>query len=158
MLREFETFSPLAARPLVDLKETERDYTLEAELPGVPKDQIKLECPDENSLILEGFFQRQESTAPTKAIDQGDGVIPSGAEVSERNESSQIMRQRSGRSLEHSSRYWHTERAQGYFQRAFTFPSPIQSDGIQASFKGGLLSVIIPKAEKKYIPVKITVD
>lgn len=54
--------------------------------------------------------------------------------------------------------YHRVERAYGSFQRSFTLPSTIKQDGIEASFKDGILEISLPKAEEaKPKQVKIQV-
>ncbi len=40
------------------------------------------------------------------------------------------------------------ERAYGTFSRSFTLPSNVKSDGVEATFKDGVLSIRIPKVEE----------
>lgn len=40
------------------------------------------------------------------------------------------------------------ERAYGSFSRSFTLPNNVKGDGVEATFKDGVLSVRIPKAEE----------
>jgi HSP20 family protein len=50
------------------------------------------------------------------------------------------------------------ERSYGSFQRSFTLPTTVKSDKIEASYKDGILSVTLPKAEEakpKQIEVKV---
>lgn len=52
--------------------------------------------------------------------------------------------------------YVRIERSYGTFQRSFSLNSPVKPDKIQATFKDGLLMVVIPKIETpqpKKIPV-----
>ena len=51
-----------------------------------------------------------------------------------------------------------TERYSGSFARRFTLPGSIKADNIDASYKDGVLSLMIPKAEEakpKYIDIKV---
>lgn len=53
--------------------------------------------------------------------------------------------------------YYRKERAYGSFQRSFTFPNHVKTDGIKADYKNGVLSVEVPKSETalpKLIEVK----
>ncbi|MBI1922804.1 Hsp20/alpha crystallin family protein, partial [Candidatus Poribacteria bacterium] len=43
--------------------------------------------------------------------------------------------------------YHRVERSYGRFQRAFTLPANLQTDKTKATFKDGVLTVSIPKAE-----------
>jgi len=43
-------------------------------------------------------------------------------------------------------RYWVSERSTGSFQRVFNFPSRVNQEGVTASLKNGILSIVVPKA------------
>lgn len=45
-------------------------------------------------------------------------------------------------------KYLITERTLGDFERRFTFPVGIDQDGVRASMKNGILTIVVPKAEK----------
>jgi HSP20 family protein len=52
---------------------------------------------------------------------------------------------------------YRTERFFGRFQRSITLPAPVQTDKIEASYKDGILTITLPKAEEakpKQIAVK----
>lgn len=56
--------------------------------------------------------------------------------------------------------YYHMERSYGYFNRMIPLPAGIDVKKVNASFKNGVLSVRLPKAEEskskgKRIPVKV---
>jgi len=54
--------------------------------------------------------------------------------------------------------YHRVERSYGSFQRSFTLPTTVKSDKIDASYKDGILSILLPKAEEakpKQIEVKV---
>ncbi len=52
--------------------------------------------------------------------------------------------------------YLHNERFYGKFMRSFTVNIPVDADKIEATFKNGLLTLVIPKAEEaKPKPIKI---
>ena len=44
--------SAAAFIPVADIRESEKLYTIETELPGVSKDDIQLELPDAHTLII----------------------------------------------------------------------------------------------------------
>jgi HSP20 family protein len=57
-----------------------------------------------------------------------------------------------------SSNYHRVERSYGSFQRSFTLPATVKSEKIDATYKDGILSVTLPKAEEakpKMIDVKV---
>ncbi len=54
--------------------------------------------------------------------------------------------------------YYRWERRHDSFSRAFELPMPVQSDKINASYKNGVLSVVLPKTEQvkpKDIPIEV---
>ena len=50
-----------------------------------------------------------------------------------------------------------TERSYGKFQRSLTLPSAVDPESVKASYKNGLLQVVLPKAEQTK-PKQIEVD
>lgn len=95
--------------PAVDIRETADEVVVEAELPGVRKEDIDVRIED-NTLFLRG--ERKE---------------------------------------EHEERhgdFFRTERSFGTFQRAFTLPSPIDSQKVRAVFRNGMLTLHLPKSEQ----------
>ena len=52
--------------------------------------------------------------------------------------------------------YFRTERCYGAFNRALHVPSDVKVDGIKASYKDGVLTVTLPKAEESK-PKEITI-
>lgn len=53
--------------------------------------------------------------------------------------------------------YIRVERPYGPFQRSFTIGVPIQHDKVKATYRDGILEVVIPKAEEVK-PKKITIE
>ena len=58
---------------------------------------------------------------------------------------------------EDDRKYIRVERPYGQFQRSFTIGVPVQPDKVKASYRDGVLEVIIPKAEEVK-PKKITIN
>lgn len=105
-------------RPTIDIKETADKYLIQAELPGVKKEDIRVEYED--------------------------GVITlSGEKKVEKSESGEEYRR--------------VERSYGSFRRTFNL-GDIDSKAVEASFKDGILNLVIPKpTEKEKSPTRITV-
>jgi HSP20 family protein len=56
------------------------------------------------------------------------------------------------------SSFHRVERSYGSFERSFTLPSAVKADSIDASYRDGILSITLPKAEEakpKQIEVKV---
>ncbi|KAL2869384.1 Hsp20/alpha crystallin family protein [Aspergillus lucknowensis] len=44
--------------------------------------------------------------------------------------------------------WWCMERSTGDFRRSFSFPGPVEQDGVSASLRNGVLSITVPKAKE----------
>jgi HSP20 family protein len=95
--------------PAMDVAESKDGYTVTAEIPGVSKDDISVECHD-NVITIKG--EKRDEREETD---------------------------------EHRH---YVERSYGSFSRSFRLP-PDASDDIQASFRNGVLTVVVPKQEEK---------
>ncbi len=126
--RLFETsFSRLPQRfiseesfaPAIDLYEDENEYVVEAELPGLKQDEIKVSVEDD-ILTISGEKKREK-------------------EVKEGN-------------------LYRSERFYGKFERQIVLPQNTEKDNIKASYKNGVLKVVIPKKEEakpKRVDIKV---
>ncbi len=105
-------------KPAVDMEETEEDYIVKAEIPGIKKDDINISIAD-NKVVIAGEVAEEK-------------------DVQEKN-------------------YYLKERARGKFSRGFTLPTPVDSGKAEATFKDGILTLKLPKAEEakpKQIEIK----
>ena len=91
--------------PAVDLYETADRFVLSIELPGLTRDQIKIELQQE------------------------------------------ILTVRGERAVQHEegAQFHRVERGHGPFARSFSLPNPADADRVQAEFRDGVLTVVIPK-------------
>ncbi|HEU5462822.1 MAG TPA: Hsp20/alpha crystallin family protein [Candidatus Binatia bacterium] len=94
--------------PAVDILEGNDAYIFRAELPGMKREDIKVEVKD-GTLVLSG--QRKSEK-------------PEGME------------------------FRHGEIVAAQFWRSFSLPETARQDGIEATYKDGMLEIRIPKAEK----------
>jgi len=95
--------------PAVDVLESKDSYLIRAELPGMKREDIKVEVKD-GTLVLSG---ERKSKKPA------DGV-----------------------------EYRHVERVTAKFWRSFSLPETVKQDGIEATYKDGILEIRVPKAEE----------
>jgi HSP20 family protein len=94
--------------PAVDVLESKDSYLIRAELPGMKREDIKVEIKD-GTLVLSG---ERNSEKPA------DGV-----------------------------EYRHLERVAAKFWRSFSLPETVKQDGIEATYKDGILEIRVPKVE-----------
>ncbi|MEE9226090.1 MAG: Hsp20/alpha crystallin family protein [Bacteroidota bacterium] len=115
----YEDLFPSVWMPAIDVAETDDEYVVKVELPGVNKDDVRITV-QENILTVRGEKKREN----------------------ERKESN----------------FHRVERSYGSFQRSFTLPTTVKADKIDATYKEGLLTITLPKAEEakpKAIDVKV---
>jgi len=140
--------------PLVDLSETSKHYLLEADIPGVNKEDIDIEWVDDSVLSLRGH-RSKEFSGYTYPATEGNLNVEGGGKKSKslttKTQSSVIP---AGEDA--SRRTWARERSYGAFQRTFRFPTQVDQNGVSASYKDGTLRVLVPKAE--HITKKIAIE
>jgi HSP20 family protein len=91
--------------PAVDLYETADRFVLSIELPGLTRDQIKIDIQNE-TLTIRG----------ERPVRHEEGL-----------------------------HFHRVERGHGAFSRSFLLPQPVRDDEIQADFRDGVLTVVVPK-------------
>jgi len=91
--------------PAVDLYETPDRFVLGIELPGLKRDQIKIEL-QHDILTVRG----------ERGVHHEDGA-----------------------------QFHRVERGHGPFARSFPLPQPVDGERVQAEFRDGVLTVVIPK-------------
>ena len=127
--------------PAVDVRETERGYELYVELPGVKKEDVKIELHKEGSgkcLVVSGKKERF--------------VLPPPEEKKEKMEDEKEEKKK-------EFEVWHrTERAYGRFERAFSVPVETEGEEIKAKFENGVLAVSFPKHEALKTPAKVAIQ
>ena len=107
-------------KPSVDISETEDEFIVTADLPGINREDLNVTVAD-GRLTLRG--ERRQATQ------ESEGSVH------------------------------RVERVYGTFTRAFDLPTAVNAENITASYRDGVLSVSVPKAEEakpKQIEVKIS--
>lgn len=163
-------------QPKFDVRETGEAYELHGELPGLNKQDVHIEFTDPQSLLIRGKVERTYTTGgtpTTNAIEDvsmsgavaesteeerpksphqatvedepEDGVTATAAAVSE---DEAVKAAPTKQKPTDTAKYWLTERSVGEFSRAFNFPARVNQEGVTASFKDGILNVVVPKAAK----------
>jgi HSP20 family protein len=130
-----------------------------------------------NSILDEAFgtwpFQSQENGALTSAwipatdvfedkdavkiVAELPGVDPEDVKISLENNLLTIRGEKRQKAEENNERVHRYERTYGSFERAFSLPTTVDPEKIDASYSNGILTVTIPKAERarpREIPVK----
>jgi len=154
-------------QPKFDVRETGDAYELHGELPGMNKQDVHIEFTDPQTMLVRGKVERTYTTgtppagqiedAGTQAITAGEEDEPKNAHratVEDDNENvssdnaGQVVKKAEEKKPADGAKFWLSERSIGEFSRSFNFPSRVDQDAVSASFKDGILSVIVPKAKK----------
>jgi len=171
-----ETLGPdwqksLTRAPKVDIKETDKAYIIEGELPGVERKDIKLDWVDDNTLVLKSESRAEKVSQPQLEGSQAQGRIEGGGaktndvqmsgankdaaggenSVTTTNASQDVAKPTEQKPIHHL-----TERSFSSYQRVFHFPGEVKHDDVKASLKNGVLTVTIPKIVKEAEPEKKT--
>ncbi|PWY96819.1 HSP20-like chaperone [Testicularia cyperi] len=143
--------------PRIDLHEEDTRFVLTAELPGVKKEDIKINVDaDRRRLTLEGHM-RSEYTSPTpsegaaKSSESGSKPSAGESKASSTTTSQAVTKHDKG-----ETRVGHplvSERVFGQFARSFTLPptANLSDDtALKARFHDGLLKLEIPKKAEEH--------
>lgn len=116
-------YTTSAISPSVDISETKDAYTIEMDLPGKSEKDINIE------------FDRGVLTISSAKVKELNSTNDSEKKASEKNEKLPV------------TKWLLKERCSSKFTRSFTLPEDIDAEKIAASFKNGVLNVIIPRKE-----------
>ncbi|TDL22214.1 HSP20-like chaperone [Rickenella mellea] len=149
---------PSVSGPAVDLSEEGNHYIVEAELPGVKKENVEIKIGDNGqSLTIEG---RKFSGSPrnaehvTPAASTEAGEVGNADAAAAGSGSDAVVQQNDGPTQISAER---TFTSQSSFSRTIWLPRPVASEGVSAKLADGILVVRIPKAEDK-ASVKVNIE
>ncbi len=76
------------------------------------------------------------------------GVEANGVKISLENRVLTICGEKQRKSADKGEGGYRFERAFGSFERTFTLPGTLETDKVEASYENGVLSILLPRAEK----------
>ena len=139
------------------------------------KENVEIEFTDPQTMMIRGRIERtyQAGTPPTALIQDTEmsGAIkdknesepkkssPHRATVEDENADeapasspetapADVVKHDKKAAPKDAAKYWVSERSIGEFSRSFNFPGHINQHGVEATFKDGILSIVVPKAKK----------
>lgn len=118
----FTSFSPS-----LDLSETDTEYDVKVDLPGIQANEINVQLSD-NVLTISGERKYEKTDGKEGSKDKG-----------KKNGTTHFV-----------------ERFHGAFSRSIVLPGAVKQDKIDAKYNDGVLTVTLPKAEEAK-PCQITV-
>lgn len=113
-IAEYKSSTPIKLS--MDVTEDDENITVVTDLPGVNKDDIKIDIT-EDTLTIDAKFEEE-----TEEEGEEEGV-----------------------------KYHKKERSYGEANRTIVLPANIKMDEAKAKFENGVLTVILPKLEKKEV-------
>ncbi|KAG5645472.1 hypothetical protein DXG03_006017 [Asterophora parasitica] len=126
-------------RPAIDVKEEGDKYIVEAELPGVQKDNIEVRIGDAGrSVTIEGRVVETRRTQP-----QGRDTTTTDAQEA----TSTVVTHPEETGMNLSSE--RTFVGNTSFRRTVWLPRPVDSNNVVANLDHGILTVTVPKGEDK---------
>jgi len=140
--------------PNFDVQETQHEYILEGEVPGLAdKKVLNIEFTDDKTLLVRGHIERAHienkpaSHKPTveDAPDDDD-------------KDAVVVKTNKKEGVDNRPKYWVQERTIGDFERSFSFPSDVDVDAVKATLEFGILKIVVPKMERKIKGRKIEIQ
>jgi HSP20 family protein len=116
-------------RPVVDIHETDTAYVIDAELPGMRKEDVTINYQD-GVLTVSGERRYSYEDPAAEAEGTGNGNTEGRVSTEKKNTCHRL------------------ERYYGRFHRSFSFPTAVNPEQISARFENGVLKVTVPKAEQ----------
>ncbi|KAI1356736.1 30 kDa heat shock protein [Xylaria sp. FL0043] len=170
--------------PRFDVKETEDNYELHGELPGVDKKNVEIDFSDPQTIVIRGNVERtytsgnppagllgdkgtsgaianephsgDKSFQPTVEDEKAEGQASSNNDNNKVATTTEAQKNEGAESQQPKHKFWVYERSVGNFSRSFTFSRRVDHDNVTASLDNGILTVIVPKAKKhESRPIKI---
>ncbi|KAH7102540.1 HSP20-like chaperone [Auriculariales sp. MPI-PUGE-AT-0066] len=139
------------SRPAVDLHESGNEYVVEAELPGVKKDNIEVSIGDNGqSITIEGKVvmrqqpQEEEHATPTATNGLSADTTASATQLT----------QPELRELSQERRFV----GSSMFTRTVWLPHPVESGKVSAKLEDGVLTVRVPKLQSETGSVKVPIE
>ena len=117
---------------------------------------------DEGSTITAAWYPACdvfEDKEAVKIVAEVPGVKPEDVKISLENNILTIRGEKKQQAEERNERVHRYERSYGSFERAFSLPSTVDAEKIQATCSHGVLTVTVPKAERarpREIAVKVS--
>jgi len=149
--------------PAIDIRESKHNYYLDIELPGIgPSDKFKIRWVNSQTLLLETKIER-----PKIVEDEARDIVADAEPGKETNAQSNADKTdeatskiKDGHKEKDIALTVH-ERRLGSFARAFSFPTAVSHENLEAHLHAGLLRIKVPrkdvedvKSEHKEVDVK----
>ena len=159
-----DVFKAVDFSPKINLSEDENNYYIHADLPGMNKDQVKMELSDDDRVLTisgerETIINNSEKNSKNdsnKDINK-DSIKDENAKKDtnenketikeEQKETKNNNKKENNKKEENNTKYSRIECSYGKFSRSFIIPENADINNIQAKMENGVLEVTLKKME-----------
>lgn len=132
--------------PSVDISQDDKEWRIEADLPGVRKEDVHAEVRD-GYLVISAEMRQEDQPQAGQA--QGTQTQQGQQQGAQGQQSIQGQQQSPQGQQSQQRQYAHRERRYGYFQRVLALPDNVDEEHIRCEFNNGVLTVHVPKTEQR---------
>ncbi|ORY37362.1 HSP20-like chaperone, partial [Neocallimastix californiae] len=146
-----DVFKAVDFSPKINLSEDENNYYIHADLPGMNKDQVKMELSDDDRVLT--ISGERETIIDNSDMDskkdstKNKNVKEDANENKENQKKEQKKEQKETNKEENNRKYSRIECSYGNFSRSFSIPENADINNIQAKMENGVLEVTLKKME-----------
>jgi len=136
-----DNFKLIDFTPKINLSEDEKHYYIHADLPGLNKDQVKMELNDDRILTISG--EREY----TYNNNNNEDEVPEKRKEKEKSNEDAMETEQTEQTEKDNRKFNIKECSYGSFSKSFTIPEDADLDNIQAKMENGVLEVVFNKIE-----------
>jgi len=150
-----DVFKAVDFSPKINLSEDKNNYYIHADLPGMNKDQVKMELSDDDRVLtISGERETiiddsdKNSKKDSNKESNKDSTKDKNA-TKDANENKETIKeeQKENKKEENNKKYSRIECSYGKFSRSFSIPENADINNIQAKMENGVLEVTLKKME-----------
>ena len=150
-----DVFKAVDFSPKINLSEDKNNYYIHADLPGMNKDQVKMELSDDDRVLtISGERETiiddsdKNSKKDSNKESNKDSTKDKNA-TKDANENKETIKeeQKETNKEENNKKYSRIECSYGKFSRSFSIPENVDINNIQAKMENGVLEVTLKKME-----------
>ena len=154
-----DVFKAVDFSPKINLSEDKNNYYIHADLPGMNKDQVKMELSDDDRVLtISGEREtiiddsdknsKKDSNNDSNIDSTKDENVKDKANENKKNQKKeQKKEQKEIKKEENNKKYSRIECSYGKFSRSFSIPENADINNIQARMENGVLEVTLKKME-----------
>jgi len=154
-----DVFKAVDFSPKINLSEDENTYYIHADLPGMNKDQVKMELSDDDRVLtISGEREtiiddsnknskKDSNSASNKDSTKDSTKDKNVKDKANENKEDQKKEQKETKKEENNKKYSRIECSYGKFSRSLSIPENADINNIQAKMENGVLEVTLKKME-----------